>query len=561
MKKNLLIILTAVLLILGIVLMQSKGYIFAYISPETNTKVFPYIAKTTRLVNGLLQEAVKTTREYSPDMKILYVRGYGSGFLKNNITASDYDYSTGIYLGKFEYDGTNARKIAEEITRLIAFYQSAVYNAAKAPDSAFYVQPKRNDELIGLNMKNHMDLAAKSIEEAAKGEPYWLDTGYNYLKFSANETVIPTYSLIKLFSSDINYSPDYNKTLRELTINVEYCFDLVDKDNKKRRLAATTDMTLEGNVLMPHIYTNLTSVNFISKFLMNLKNEDFFNLSLLNYFGHYYTSKDSLKLVKRVLQCTYILKPVLPASAFEEITNNAYQVLSSPSVVLINDYLNANKVLSNIVKSESLYYTLEKDKEVSKLIFNMEQILTKIINDQNFQYEELKPLFKYQSKLNNSKSNIADLQHYTKTEIVTINEYLFNLMKTKIPNESKFHAYNMYLTKVMESGGMHRITIFRDKPEHVYIFEDAYTKSIPLSDYHKLELVGSGYDFALKFHANTKFEFTNEKKFKGNLGKVTYYWVRHNPTDLQNVLWENMQERIINNRRHYYPRINIGIMR
>ena len=177
LKKIKLVLITIILIITVFFFffyIKDNNYVFLYISPDTNTGTFPYISYSSKEINQLLFQAAKNLKTYCPDAKILYTNGYGSGFLENNRTASDYDYGAGLYLGKYEYDGSNSLEIADNILKAIGLYQANIYSLAKSSEGKFYIQRMASERIYGINENENSDaqLMASSIQTALKGSPY-----------------------------------------------------------------------------------------------------------------------------------------------------------------------------------------------------------------------------------------------------------------------------------------------------------------------------------------------------------------------------------------------------
>ena len=579
--KNIKLILIAAILIIAILFgakyIKDKNYIFLYISPDTNTSIFPYISKSSKEINQILFQAAKNLKTYRPEAKIIYTNGYGSGFLKNNRTASDYDYGAGLYLGKYEYNGTNSLQIAEDIIKSISLYQANIYSLAKNSEGKFYIQRMSNERIYGINENENSDakLMAASIQTALKGKPYNIKVDSSTFLMEPNEIVLPNYQFIKLYNKDISYYPEYKKMLRELTTTIDYYVDIIDKKNNQIYPMTLIASVGDGNRLyqpefkyfVPNIYTSAASFNYARKIIPNMDNEKYIEIRLSNYFHHYtllsYGNSRSygspLKAVKRLLQCTDIIAPVLPQDVKQQIHNSAYNILKSPTLALLNDYYIANGILYNITKATSLYKELEKNKEVSNHIMDMERILNDMINDPQIKYTELKPLFEYQKAINHSKTDITALQKAIEEKSLDANHYIESLMFKKMPDSKKLNIYITYLNKVIQTAGLYNIKFYQDSNEHIYVLKDDFTKNLKLEDINKLDIVNGFY--TKTYDSNTKFEFMNPNDFYGDTRRLTNGWVRYNPNKLQNAIYEDLKKYLIKDKKNYHLRIRPGLQR
>ena len=556
---------------------KSNNYIFLYINPDNNTKIYPYIAKATNKINNILFDAAKLVKTNNPELKVLYTNGYGSGFIKNNETSSDLDYGAGVYLGKYLYDGKNSVEISEKLLRDIALYQATIYSLVQNNEHDFYIQRLTKERILGINNddKIYAQFMAKSLDTALKGKPYKMEVASKIFLLKPNEVVLPDYKFIKLYSKDISYGENYRKMLRELTVTVDYYFDLVDSKTNKTypiSLIASVNDGLRSyqqdlRYFVPNAFTSLASFNYVKNIMPNLDDNSYFDTRLINYYHHYtllsYGNSKScgnpLKIIKRLLQCTDVLAPILPKDSLEQIHKSAYAVISSPTVALLNDYYVANEILYNITKATSLYEDMEKNQEVSKHISNMEYILNDMINDPQFSYNELKPLFEYQREIFHSKNNITNLQTFMKGNFASATRYIDDLIYKKMPDNSKFNNYIIYLNKVLESAGIYNIKFYNDRDNHIYVMKDSFSKTLDLKNITKLDIKNGFYTEV--YNSKTELELLPEKDFYADTRRISHGWVRYNPTELQNSIYNDMKKYMLKDRRRFHLRIRPGIQR
>ena len=126
MKKVLL--LGILIILLGYLLFDRLMLQIVWVNPNVNTKVFPYIAVTLKEIDKALNRTVQSMKSNGYDVKILYKNAYGSGFLQHNPIPNDLDYSIGIYLGEYEFDGKNNREIAKKLDEKMTIFQSEKFN-------------------------------------------------------------------------------------------------------------------------------------------------------------------------------------------------------------------------------------------------------------------------------------------------------------------------------------------------------------------------------------------------------------------------------------------------
>ncbi len=577
-KLNLRIIIFVIILAtLVSILVKSNNYVFLYLNPNNNTDVYPYISKSSNEINQILNNAARLFSEYIPSAKILYTNGYGSGFLKNNVTASDYDYGAGLYIGTYQYDGKNEQDIANEILKATALYQANIYSIVKNQKTDFYIQRLSSDRILGINNSQDEDssLMATSIKQAMTRKPYKIQVGDSIFFMDPNEIVFPNYNFIKLYNKDISYYKGYRKMLRELTITIDYYCNITDTRTNKTypiEIVASVGNGLrlyqpEFKYFVPNVYTNIKSTSYVSKIMPKLNDDEYIKVRLGNYFHHYelltYGAGNvlgsPLKCVKRLLQCSDIIAPILPKDVVNKIKEYAYSIISSPTIAELNDYYIANGILYNITKATSLYEDLEKNKEVTTHIHNMEVILKDMINDPQLSYDELKPMFEYQRAITNARNNISELQDVIHKKYWEISQYTCKLMYKKMPNGEKITEYSKYLNKVLEVGGIYNIKFYKDKPEHIYVFADNFTKRLSLEEIKNLD-IKNGSNTTI-YNSNTKFEFKNPNDFYGNTQDIEYGWVRYKTNKLQDTIYEEMVKQLLGDKNNYHLRIRAGMTR
>lgn len=555
-KTNIYKYVILIILLVGIFTLKQYSYTFLYTNPETNTKAFKYIASTSNEINKLISKSVNNLKTDIPKAKLLYTLGYGSVFLKNNQAVSDYDYGAGIYLGEYIFTGENSNKIAESIVNSAILFQTSMYSLAQTSSQRFYVPkiPKKRD-----NYKFNKITIQNCIQKVSSGKPCDTRIGNNDIVLNEEEIILPDYGFVELYSRNINYSPECRKIFRELTINLNYYFDLKDpKSGTKKRI---TIITKNKNKLfnykfisfVPNAFTTFKSLNYILK--LNPGKDEYTETRFKNYFLHYsyneygniIASGNPLKKLKRLLQCTNILSPILPKHVVNEINEKIYTILSDRTLVLINDYYVTNNILYNFSQTNNI------NNNTISIIDDLEKILSEMINDERITYEELKPLFKYQKKLSRSQNNIRELNYTIKVNANIINKYIENLMIEKIPNYKRFSAYTEYLNKVLTTGGIKSIKIYQDKPNHIYVFKREDLSS--LSNLRDIELL-NGYN-RQDIKDSIQIEYISPSLFSESSSKVVTVWYRKNTTKMEDAVFEDMKNYLGKDRRsiHLYAGI------
>ncbi len=345
MKKYLIWILLLVLLCGAALFLKNNIYMFLYMNSANNADAYPYIANTTKKLDC----AVKKTDEILSglNVKTLYTKASGDGFVKNNVFAKDLNYEAGIYLG--QYNDT------KNILQNIKIYQTFLINSLGDMNVQVTKTAKNNDKI-------------------------------NLPENSNTIFITPEYK-IKLYSKDIAYSKDSRKILQNLNFSLVYYADINNKHYRLMEYPAAEESRFS-------VYTGLNSLDYINK-----------NIESLPY--------DVLHKDSEFDFIIYAMKQTTDI----EITNSA--------LVLLNDYYKANETLLNILNTKAFAKKMEK--EIKTLVKDMERILADMINESNMTYNELKPLFNYQSELGGK--NVDELRTIVQNN--KIDEHINNLVKEK----------------------------------------------------------------------------------------------------------------------------------
>ena len=569
LKKRLykiLLILLAVLVIIFAVLQASGNlYIFLSTTPDNNTAAFKYTAKISKDINNIFENSIKGLRKYFPDAKLIYTNAYGSGFLKNNLTAGDFDYSAGIYTGEFQYTGNNSAEIAKQIIKMSELHQASLYSSLQ--NSGFYIAHLPRPEIKNRRTDSDIDFIQMSLKNTLSGRPYKIKTKNGIFIMDADEIMLPDYDYIKLYSRDVSYGKTYRKIMREISISVYYSFDLINQ-GKKTRITMLPETSLGKRLYKPqdryfvqNVYTGSGSLKYLINTMGQMNKKNYFDTRMINYFQHFTLNEygnsrlsiSPVKAAKRLLQCTGLLRPILPDKAAKEITSKVHKALSNPTVALINDYYNANGILYDITQHDLLYESMKKEKEISRLLNDMEKILTEMINDRNFTYAELKPLFNYQKAINNEEN----LKQYIHKHFKETDDYLKLLMYKKMPEGKNFNGYMLYLNKILETAGIYNIKMYNDRPHHVYVFKDKQTKKININALTKMNNIY----FTNMFDKDTEIEYMEAKDFYGNTKDLGYIWLRHNPNKLEDDIFNEIKKLMQKDKYRFHLRIYTGKMK
>ena len=265
---------TALILLLSAVLFFKYFTCVIYVNPQTNTDVLTYIIPVINKLNKDIKYAVNTLNTEGYKVRLIYTNAYGSGFLKGNSIPNDLDYSVGIHLGTYDYDGTNEEEISDRIFKEInSFYSSLYYNLSGDFYSAY-------SKFAALNLSPlyKQQQFASSIKKITEEKDYVIYTK-KQLEFSnppkyitfpfamkANELLIEDMPPVTVYSNEITYSkndkiypkeisivPDYIFVLKDIKTNKKYNIEIVGESFKGQRLQ------LSRRFFVPQIFIGMQS--------------------------------------------------------------------------------------------------------------------------------------------------------------------------------------------------------------------------------------------------------------------------------------------------------------
>ena len=581
MKKIIGITVTIVailaLLSFSFIYIKDNYYVMLYIDPNNDTAPYPYLAKVSKKINNIAFKASEITNDniFGIKTKVIYTDAYGSGTIKNNKTSSDLDYGVGIYLGEFKYNGQNSKQIAYMILRTIQNYHLNLLNELDESDN-FFKQTKKYT-VLGFRKDNNtiIDILSKGVENTAAGKTYSVTVEGKQFKIPPNEILLMDYNYIKLFTDEISYAKDYRKMLRELTLCTSYYADITDEETGITRSVEIIEETFNGKrfqtnfrQFVPHVYTDISSFDFVQNIVPE-DNKHYLSMRLGDYLRHY---KDihfingigevsPLKVVKRISQCSDILAPLIPEDKLKEIRKDISAVLSDNKMALINDYYIGCENLLSITRSKILRETIFNNGKLQELIDEMGSILTEMEKTENIPHEELIPLYKYQQALNNNRNDLDKLMDYIKANTETNEVYIDKLMSVHLKNKEHFIEYSKYLADILRSGGVRIIKLYKDpqNPNIVYVIKDNNSKDIKLSEFDKIGLENAYFTYI--YDKNTVFKFIDEKDFKGDILRIDPCWVRYKTTKAEDEKWQEIQEKLIKDKKNYRMKIRFGLIK
>lgn len=573
MKKILLCILS----VLIICLVYNRLVVqFVWVNPNVNTKVLPHIAKVIKEIDKALNESIRSMHSEQMDIKIVYKNAYGSGFLKNNPIPNDLDYSIGVYLGKYEFDGTNAKAIAQSIDEKMTIFQTEFYTYLNMiSNTSLYSNYNTLSAIKNLNNKryNNIESVSKTIPELFNHKEHITysdkileDENKNEIHLTfpfvlkENELLIEDYSPILLYSNAIKYDKNTRDMLREITIVTDFYVDIQKGDDIiNAEIVAESfsgqRLQLTRRFFVPIVFVSNSSANYL-KHLSILQDDDkYLEYRLFNFKRHLQEFSNlkemqerPIKLFKRVLQCTDLILPVLDANTVDDINSTISKNLNNPKIQLINDYQTAFSNLIQITMMPSLYLKAQYNNEVTKHVNSMIKITDEMKALNQFKPEEIALLEKTNSKLQEDLKMLNSeykLRMYTQDIIqisTSVFEMLDNIVKASTSDKEKILGYVETFNKIMRNAGFHKIDICWLNNTTIGVVKDEFTSTIPVKELKQMAKENN--------LADVDYKFINRAELSGP--KVRYaVWVRYNSTDKENQNWELMKSQLLQDKKNF----------
>lgn len=542
--KTLAFILLAPLLIW----FTSSKVSYFYFNPETNTDGLPFINKTISIVERAGNFA-RNNINGKDDVKIIYQNAYGSGFLRNNPIPNDLDYSIGVHLGQYDYDGKNQLQIAKGIEDKISTFQIVFYEFMNNKTEGIY-----SDYDMLSSIAHFFKQKNTTIDAISTGIPNIFDSKQNIVKINRkfdekssfddyfvlgeNEILIPQSDPISLFSRKVTYNKNESKYLKEISISIDF---YVDIKNKKTNEVKTVEFVAESfvghrNQLSRKIFVPMVFVgDYSKKYLENstaLK-EDYVKTRLFNYKRHLQELSNlnqehdrPVKKMKRILQCANLIAPALDKQTLDDINSTIYENLSNENIQALNDYSTALANLIKITQMPKLFHS--HPEEITLLITATRGNLDSL--KKNGKINEASPLYTFQKEL--EKNEI------TSEKIVTLMDIydpeILKIYNDSMKNQAEMQSYRAIFEKVLTDAGFHKASIYWLDNNTIGVLKDDFTKTIPEKDLRKVAVENDLVDINYKFITSPILLTT-----KHNV------WIQHNLTPQEKENWKLLQQALL----------------
>lgn len=575
MNKRLIVLISLLILLILIALFK-KTTEFVYVSPRVNTSVFPYLTDIIKPLDKALNSALQIANKEYGGMNYIYKNAYGSGFIIGNQIPNDLDYSVGVNLGTYKYDGTNANEIANELFNKISLFQAQFSGCLASRNfSNFYSEFSAFDSIfnMGAKRKKFVNDVTSSIDYVIADKEYikyftkFYDEDSTFMfpfVLKSNEILIEDFPPVILFSEKIKYSEPKSDDLflRELTIVFDYSFTLEDvksKEIKKIELVAESfngqRMQLSRRFFVPIVFIGEESAKYLRNLDYLNNNDEYVYYRLYNYGRHLQeiqnlnsTEEKPVKLLKRVLQCLDLIYPVLEPAVKDKIYNSVTTLLNSRDIYLLNNYSTAVSNLFVITNMPDVFFRAKNEQKLLQLLSVIDNSAKemherKILSDDD--YKKLSFIHKrfitiiYNANTSDDIKNNMEVISQMMLDIQFIEN---NAFKKVFENQKDFSFYQKTFNDVYKNAGFHKVDLYWLDKNTLGVVKDSFTSAIPENELHRMALENKLVDVNYKFVDLNKID----------LYRVRYsVWVRYNSTDKENENYQKLKNLLLEDKKNF----------
>ncbi len=555
-------------ILISLYLLFNRIVIFNWVNPYTDTSGMNKIAKSVRIIDKGLRFAKSSSHKDGFDFNYIFQNAYGSGFLHNNPIPNDLDYAVGINLGEYTYDNSNAKEIAQSLVDKMDSFQYT-FNFYMNQDSNIYTDVTQFEELskIAIQHNRIVNSIASYLPIALTGNDYIIYTnkileGHNvdipYI-MNANEILIENYDPIMLYSDIVSYNSRMPKYIRSISIIPEFFVTIDYKGGKTRVELVPESFVGERLQLSRRFFGSSTFPAFYSsKFLKNNKliinDNEYFKYRMLSFKRHLQEvsniqamQESPVKMLKRIMQITDIISPLLDNQTKENVSKIVFDNLNNRDIQLINEYQN---IITNIIliqNKPSLYLRMLHDGKIEEmynvLISSVEELDTRNNIDKEslnilkiFAQKDMKKMLEINKPneiVNFNKEILGKKYKYINKKA---NETVFQLLT----NKEDLNKYIDLCNKIYTNSGYHRVFLYWLNNKTIGILKDDFTKNI--SDFNKFVKTND--------LTNVKYKLVENSEVPEIAVKYAI-WVRYNPTDKQEQNYQQMRQKLLDDRKNY----------
>lgn len=566
MKK---IIIFAIVLLLGLFVIFKRVVTFVWVNPYTYTGSYSQIAETVRGIGKNLRFAHSFSKKEGLDYEYIFENSYGSGFLNNNLIPNDLDYSVGLHLGEYVFDGTNSKEIAQSVVEKMNSFQYLFnYSINLSEDKKFYID-KSQMEILGETTRSrskNIKAISDNLANAVSGKEY-----INHTKKTVDdgsemdlpyimrpyEILIENYDPIMLYSDVVTYNKTMPKYLRSISIIPEF-FITIKYNNEDVLVEIVPEsfmgerMQLARRFFASSTFTGKKSEKFLKNLTYLNDDEKYLYYRMISYKRHLQeisniqVMKDRpVKMLKRVMQTADIASPLLDKETMDEISETVLKNMQNRDIQLLNEYSNICTTLLLIQEHPNLYLRLLQDGKI-KVMYN---VLLATVNElqERGNVKNIDKLSEFANKtlaklfLMEEPREVAIFKHVIfesqyKDISGIVNSNVYSLMEDK----DKLDKYTVMFNKIYTDAGYHRVSLYWLDESTIGVLKDDFTKNI--KDLKKFAKENALADVNYKLVTLSQ------------VPKMTVryaIWARYNPTKLEQENFEKMNKAFLEDKKNF----------
>ena len=576
-KRERFLFTVLILLVLSIIFnyVIHNSVLFVYHHPSTKTSVFKYLTPQIKHIDKVLDIA----QNYMGDdykIRYLYKNYYGSGFLLHNPAPNDLDCSVGVYLGEFDYNGTNSNELALSVLSKISIFYTAffetlsnnfsdkLYTTVNPLDSMKYGNFDSESNIYSFKYALPKVFEGNEYIYMLKKSPFDMKDVKINVPFLMNKTevLIENMAPLSFYSTGVKYNNEMNNYVRELSIIFDFFVDVKDvKTGKVVRVELVPEaflgsrMQISRRLFVPSAFTGINSLLYLDN-LKYLNHEDLYLknrfVNMQGYLDVVQFNKDNailpIKMLKRLHQALDAFLPLLTESEKKLYYDTVSKYLNDKNIIAINDIQNIFNILHSIAGNKIALKHYKKNGQLSIISSCFDKDLHVLKKSGLFNSDDL-------LKLDSREKELLEKMHSVKTDkdFENLHNYMasyaldnYNILQKlyfQIIDIDKLIDINNDLKNKFVKAGFKRKFIYWLDKENVGMIKDESVKNISENELQKIAIESGLPNVNYKFIK--KSDIDNLKNVKSNT------WIRLNTTEEQNEYYKYIKRALLDDRKNY----------
>lgn len=539
---------------------------YVYLNPYTNIESFEDIGVTLKELDKAFSYAKFSSKKDNKKFNYIFWNAYGSGFINNNPIPNDLDFSIGIDLGKYVYNGNNSEEIAADlIDKINSFNRAFNFYINTTPNSKIYATQtpfnliNKQRTYYNNNVKN----ISENLEKALLGQSYIHTTHKNlegvklevpYI-MNSSEILIEDNNATMLYSDIVSYNKIMPRYMREISIIPEFFVHINYKGEDKlielvQEAFLGERLQLSRRFFASGVFVHNKSVSFLKNLNYIENNDDYIYYRMYVFRRHLQEMNNilvmndrPLKLLKRLKQTADIISPALDDETYTEINEFVYENLNQNKIKLLNEYSNICINILNILDSPSLYIRLQNSGKTDIMYKTLDVVIQSLEADKAIDEKTLKLLKDFRENELKKELSYNEIPTYRENLIEKygiVSDAIASCVLNSDERKEKIEKYISIFNQIYTEAGFHKVSLYWLNSNTIGILEDDFTKNIK--------------DFR-EFAKDNKLIDVNYKLIKSseipNL-KIRYdIYARYNSTDSENKAYKNLQDKLLQDKKNF----------